>query len=339
MTLLHRPRSGDVVRPRRGHHLPAGPAELRLHRDPGIEHGRVPPGRLPVGDGGAAARREGDPRRPALHAHERRLPTCTCRCAPGSDIAFLGGLVNHVLENERWFDEYVRSYTNAATIVDEDFADTEDLDGLFSGWDPERARYDTDDLAVRGHGRSRPPGARERGRGRAGARRARRRARGRRRRPTDPTLQHPRCVFQILRRHFSRYTPEMVEQVCGVPRAAFLEVAEALCDELRPRAHLRVRATRSAGRSTRSASSTSARPRSSSCCSATSAAPAAASWRCAGTRRSRARPTSRRSTTSCPATCRCRAPARERHGRRVRREQHAADRLLGPRATRTSSAC
>ena len=57
----------------------------------------------------------------------------------GSDIAFLGGIVNHILENDRWFPEYVTAYTNAATIIDERFADTEDLDGLFSGWDPSAA--------------------------------------------------------------------------------------------------------------------------------------------------------------------------------------------------------
>ena len=88
-------------------------------------------------------------------------------------------------------------------------------------------------------------------------------------------------------------------------------------------------ATRSAGRSTRSACRTSAPPRSSSCCSATSAGPAAASWRCAATRRSRARPTSRRSTTSCPATCRCRT--REAYGDldALHRGEHVADRLVG----------
>ena len=53
----------------------------------------------------------------------------------GSDIAFLGGLVNHILQNGREFREYVQAYTNASTILREDFRDTEDLDGLFSGWD------------------------------------------------------------------------------------------------------------------------------------------------------------------------------------------------------------
>ena len=62
----------------------------------------------------------------------------------GTDIVFLGGIINHVLENERWFREYVVRYTNAAVIINEDFADTEDLDGLFSGWDSESRTYDTD---------------------------------------------------------------------------------------------------------------------------------------------------------------------------------------------------
>ena len=62
----------------------------------------------------------------------------------GSDIAFLGGIVNYILENERWFDEYVKRYTNAPVIIDERFSDTEDNDGLFSGWNPETRTYDPD---------------------------------------------------------------------------------------------------------------------------------------------------------------------------------------------------
>jgi formate dehydrogenase major subunit len=61
----------------------------------------------------------------------------------GSDIAFLGGIVNYILENEKWFREYVLAYTNASTILREDFRDTEDLDGVFSGYDPETGNYDT----------------------------------------------------------------------------------------------------------------------------------------------------------------------------------------------------
>src|SRR5438309_7380679 len=62
----------------------------------------------------------------------------------GSDIAFLGALINHVLSNELWFDDYVRAYTNAPFLIREDFKDTEDLDGLFSGFDPEKRTYETE---------------------------------------------------------------------------------------------------------------------------------------------------------------------------------------------------
>src|SRR6266478_921719 len=60
----------------------------------------------------------------------------------GSDIAFLGGLINYVLSNERWFREYVLAYTNASTIVQEGYQGAEDLDGLFSGYDPATKSYD-----------------------------------------------------------------------------------------------------------------------------------------------------------------------------------------------------
>ena len=120
----------------------------------------------------------------------------------------------------------------------------------------------------------------------------------------DPTLQHPRCVFQVLKRHFARYTPEMVEQVCGVPRICFSSPRPSA--GLGTRAHrrhlLRRRLDAAFDRLRRS----SARRRSCSSCSATSAGPAAGFWRCAATRRSRDRPISRRSTTCFPATCRCR---------------------------------
>src|SRR3954467_6571543 len=62
----------------------------------------------------------------------------------GSDIAFLGGLLNHVLTNELWFDDYVRNYTNASFLVREDFKDTEELGGLFSGYAPEMFPFKTE---------------------------------------------------------------------------------------------------------------------------------------------------------------------------------------------------
>ena len=149
-------------------------------------------------------------------------------------------------------------------------------------------------VAVQGR-RSRVPPARPRCPGRpARARRARARpACPQSHEERDETMQDPRCILQILRRHFSRYTPEMVEEACGIPQDLFRGRRGAV-RQLGPRVHVGVRATRSAGRSTRRACSTSGRPRSSSCCSGTSAGPAAGSWRSGATPRSRARPTSRR---------------------------------------------
>jgi formate dehydrogenase major subunit len=138
----------------------------------------------------------------------------------GSDIAFLGGLIRHVIENGLWFEEYVKAYTNAATIVGEDFRDTEDLDGLFSGWDPDRGEYDPSSWRYAGDSPE-SPAAGEQAHGAHGGQ-------GGEDHAADPTLEHPRCVFQIVRRHFSRYTPEVVEEVCGVPRRTFLAVADAL---------------------------------------------------------------------------------------------------------------
>ena len=150
----------------------------------------------------------------------------------GSDIAFLGGIVNHILQNGREFRDYVVNYTNAPVIINEDFKDTEDLDGFFSGWDEEKGGYDNttwqyagmrvrgavqdeetalsgEAVGYGGHGagleHGEPP-------------------------EEDPTLEHPRCVFQLLKRHYSRYTPERVAEICGCSKEQFLEVAEALCE-------------------------------------------------------------------------------------------------------------
>ncbi len=147
----------------------------------------------------------------------------------GSDIAFLGGLVNFILENGREFREYVVAYTNAATIVDERFVDSEDLDGLFSGWDEESASYDDATWQYEGMGSGDTAGqddseaAQGESHGSGGAQAHEDQP------ATDPSLEHPRCVFQLLKKHYRRYTSEMVEQVCGVPQESFLEVAEALC--------------------------------------------------------------------------------------------------------------
>src|SRR4051794_4370797 len=144
----------------------------------------------------------------------------------GSDIAFLGGIVNYILENGREFREYVRGYTNARAIISKEFQDTEDLDGLFSGYDPATGEYDVSSWSYAGTdsgGRSSVSG--EQAHGAHGVQ-----LRGGKLPEEDPSLEDPNCVFQLLRKHFRRYTPDVVEEICGVPRESFLKVAEALCD-------------------------------------------------------------------------------------------------------------
>jgi formate dehydrogenase major subunit len=155
----------------------------------------------------------------------------------GSDIAFLGGLVNWVLTNDREFRDYVVAYTNAAVIIDERYVDAEDGDGLFSGWDPDAGSYDPSSWQYQGMQVAAASGNRELTakpvdhaahdpelHGAIGAP-----LEAEQHPEVDLTLTHPRCVFQILKRHFARYTPAMVAEVCGVPEALFTEVAETLC--------------------------------------------------------------------------------------------------------------
>ncbi len=123
----------------------------------------------------------------------------------GTDIVFLGAIIRHILETESYFHEYVANYTNAATLVRNDFSDTEELDGLFSGYDASSETYtDQSSWDYERDQQGQPL--------------------------TDPTLQNPRCVLQIMRRHYARYTPEMVEQVCGVPREQWLQIAQTLIE-------------------------------------------------------------------------------------------------------------
>jgi len=122
----------------------------------------------------------------------------------GGDIAFLGGLVRHIIENHLFFRDYVVHFTNASCILREDFRDTEEgATGFFSGWNEEQRAYDKESWLYEGHPNLSFP-------------------------ERDLTLQNPRCVFQTLRRHFARYTPEMVEKICGVSPALFQKVADAL---------------------------------------------------------------------------------------------------------------
>lgn len=161
----------------------------------------------------------------------------------GTDIAFLGGIVNYVLRHEKYFREYVVAYTNAPVILREDFRDTEDLAGVFSGLDRDNRSYDnaswqyegTEVQAATGErdeeyeertrgGTSVTEAARGEAHGSGGA------VLGEGEPERDETLSHPRCVFQVLRRHYARYTPELVEQVCGVPRELFRRVCELVTE-------------------------------------------------------------------------------------------------------------
>jgi formate dehydrogenase major subunit len=190
----------------------------------------------------------------------------------GTDIVLLGALISYVLNEGAEFRDYVVAYTNAATVIGEEYLDTEDLDGLFSGWDPESRSYsphtweyeadaneDTSQADLVGDPRAQTPehgashgGRRENAGDHPGETREDRREEqhgGDTHKDTaggdqygsggasvhtkglrDETLQHPRCVFQILKRHYARYTPEMVEQICGIPQDTFLQVARAITE-------------------------------------------------------------------------------------------------------------
>jgi formate dehydrogenase major subunit len=141
----------------------------------------------------------------------------------GSDIVFLGALINYTIANERFFRQYVVHYTNAPTILRSDFKDTEDLGGIFSGWDGKK--YDPETWLYEGaEPKEGPPGHKAEGGGHGKDRGGE--AQELHEPHQDRTLQHPRCVFQVLKRHFARYTPELVEQLCGIPKEKFLEVAD-----------------------------------------------------------------------------------------------------------------
>jgi len=144
----------------------------------------------------------------------------------GTDIAFIGGLINHVLTTGGYFEEFVRAYTNATYLVSPDIGLPDDLEGLFSGWDPDLGEYDTSSWQYQaadpthpvGHVRPQPRGH---GHAQDGVPHSAHGAV-----LTDPTMTDPHCVLQLLKRHYARYTPEMVAEVCGVPVDQFRRVAE-----------------------------------------------------------------------------------------------------------------
>ena len=167
----------------------------------------------------------------------------------GSDVVFLGALINHVLSEELYFKEYVVSYTNAATLISDEFQDTEDLDGLFSGYDDERGAYDLKSWAYASSEAEEQGGADDRAGGEIGdpgsghthGEQRSEQAAGdhhgsggppleHARVLRDETLQDPRTVFQILKRHYARYTPQMVADTCGISVDDFAYVAKAVTE-------------------------------------------------------------------------------------------------------------
>ena len=120
----------------------------------------------------------------------------------GTDIAFLGGIVRWLLVNDRYFHDYVNYYTNALTVIDDRFKDTEELDGVFSGFDAHTRTYDRVSWQYKRDKKGNVV--------------------------TDPGLQNPHTVLNIMKAHFERYTPEEVERITGVPVADFLRVCEVL---------------------------------------------------------------------------------------------------------------
>jgi formate dehydrogenase major subunit len=122
-----------------------------------------------------------------------------CPIRTGTDIAFIGAVMNYLLTEDKIQHEYVKNYTDMTFLVREDFAFA---DGIYSGYNAEKHSYDKSswdyELGADGYVK------------------------------VDPELKHPRCVYQLLKRHYARYTPEMVERVCGTPKERFLQVCEMI---------------------------------------------------------------------------------------------------------------
>lgn len=117
----------------------------------------------------------------------------------GSDIVFLGGVINWLVNNDKIQWEYVKAFTNASYIVSEGYSFDE---GLFSGFDEAKGQYDRKSWSYEMN---------EDGTAK-----------------TDPTLAHPRCVWNLMKAHYARYTPELVEDLTGSPKAGFLSVCKHL---------------------------------------------------------------------------------------------------------------
>ena len=121
----------------------------------------------------------------------------------GTNIVFFGGLIKYAIDHNLYFKDYVVHYTNASFLIDPGFKTPTELSGVFTGLDDAKRSYDRATWKYQLDAEGNPK--------------------------RDLTLKDPRSVFQLLRRHYSRYTVEMVERVCGIPRAKFEEVAKTFC--------------------------------------------------------------------------------------------------------------
>ncbi len=119
----------------------------------------------------------------------------------GTDIAFLGGMIKYILDNNLYFKEYVVNYTNATYLVNPDFKGPAELNGLFSGYDETTRKYDKKTWSFQMDEKGLPK--------------------------KDMTMKDPNCVFQIMKKHYSRYTPDKVSSITGTPKEKLLEVYKA----------------------------------------------------------------------------------------------------------------
>src|SRR5215210_2342224 len=158
-----------------------------------------------------------DPRFPRTSA----VADTYLRIRTGTDAAFFGGLINYVLENNLYHDEYVREYTNAAFVVDKGYSFK---DGMFNDYDPETRAYDVTTWKYE----TAPSGSAGGQQAPAGLGRSGKAATGLTVESSGPggpfariDIDHPRSVLNLMREHYSRYTPEMVERITGIPQKDF----------------------------------------------------------------------------------------------------------------------
>src|SRR6202007_1330273 len=143
-----------------------------------------------------------------------------CQIRAGTDIAFLGGVIRYAIENNRIAKDYLINFTNAAFIVKGDFKMPGDTDGVFSGLGAATQTYDRATWNYAGNGGGETGAAHPPSGGAPPAAKLPEKV------EYDLTLQNPNCVFQLLKKHYSRYTPEMVERITGIPRDQFLKAAD-----------------------------------------------------------------------------------------------------------------